>query len=377
MQDKIASPSPDLTTRFKSINWLFQLTVVIPTLLSIIYFGFIASDVYTSESQFIVRSPDTHSASPFGDLLKGTGFSSSHDDSYTVQNYILSRDALKLLDDKLAIGNAYSSKEVDIFSRFAGLIWWENSFESLFVYYLKQVSIRVDASSSITTLSIQSFKAEDAYRINEQLIEMSEELVNQLNDIGQKDMIRFAANEVENAEKKAKTAALALSTFRNQKSVIDPEQQAVIELGQIVKLQDELIAAQAQMSQLQSFAKNNPQIPSLQLRIKNLKQEIDIQTSQIVGGDNSLAKKAAQYQRLALDREFAEKQLGSALASLEMARNEAQRTQLYLERVVKPSKPDGAMGPQRIRGVFSTAVIGLILWGVFTLLIAGIKEHQD
>ena len=95
------------------------------------------------------------------------------------------------------------------------------------------------------------------------------------------------------------------------------------------------------------------------------------------GGDRSLANKAAEYQRLALDREFADKQLGSALASLEQARNEAQRKQLYLERIVQPSKPDMAMEPRRIRGVFTTLVLGLIAWGILSMLMAGVKEHQD
>ena len=96
-----------------------------------------------------------------------------------------------------------------------------------------------------------------------------------------------------------------------------------------------------------------------------------------MGSDHSLAKKAAQYQRLVLDREFAQQQLGSALASLELARTDAQRKQLYLERVVKASKPDSAMEPHRTRAVLTTLVVGLVVWGVLSLLIAGVKEHQD
>lgn len=362
--------------RAKRINKLFLLTVVIPTLLSVIYFGLIASDVFISESRFVVRSPERQTASPLGMLLKGTGFSRAQDDTYTVQDFMLSRDALSSLDEKLGLRKAFASSEVDFFNRFPGLDW-DDSFEALHLYYQKKVEIQLDPASSITTLRVRGFTSETAFEINQLLLDMAEALVNQLNERGRRDMIRFAAGELLAAENKAKAAALALSAYRNDKNVIDPERQSTIQLQQIAKLQDELIATQAQLSQLQTFAKNNPQIPSLQQLVQNLRQEIAAETARVAGGDRSLANKAAEYQRLALDREFADRQLGSAFASLELARNEAQRQQLYLERIVQPSKPDMAMEPRRIRGVLATLVVGLIAWGILSMLVAGVKEHQD
>lgn len=371
-----ALPQATLAARIKRMNRLFLLTVVVPTLLSVIYFGLIASDVYISESRFVVRSPERQTASPLGMLLKGTGFSRAQDDTYTVQDFMLSRDALHSLDDQLGLGKAFTSSDVDIFSRFAGLDM-DDSFEALHLYYQKKVEIQLDPASSITTLRVRSFTSETAFEINRLLLDMAETLVNRLNERGRQDLIRFAAREVTAAEDKAKTAALRLSTYRNQKGVIDPERQSTVQLQQVAKLQDELIATQAQLSQLQTFAKDNPQIPSLQQTVQNLRREIAAETARVAGGDRSLANKAAEYQRLALDREFADRQLGSAYASLEQARSEAQRQQLYLERIVQPSKPDVAMEPRRIRGVLATFVIGLIACGILSMLLAGIKEHQD
>jgi capsular polysaccharide transport system permease protein len=50
---------------------------------------------------------------------------------------------------------------------------------------------------------------------------------------------------------------------------------------------------------------------------------------------------------------------------------------LYLERLVQPSLPDKAMEPRRIRSVFTVFLIGLIAWGVVSLLVAAIREHSD
>jgi capsular polysaccharide transport system permease protein len=190
-------------------------------------------------------------------------------------------------------------------------------------------------------------------------------------------MIRFAANEVAEAEKKAKLASLTLARYRNEKGVIDPEKQSAIPLQQIAKLQDELIATKSQLAQLQMLTKDNPQIPVLKKRIQMLETEISLESGRVAGGGRSLASKAVEFQRLALEKEFADKQLASALASLEQARNEAQRQQLYLERIAQPSLPDAAMEPRRLRGILAVFVLGLIAWGVLSMLIAGIKEHQD
>jgi capsular polysaccharide transport system permease protein len=361
--------------RVRGTSRLFLFTVVLPTLLSIIYFGLIASDVYVSESRFVVRSPQKQTASGLNVILQGAGFSRSQDDTYTVHDYILSRDALKELEQQFALSRSFGAARVDVLSRFAG-IDTDNSFEALHRYYQKRLSIEVDGVSSITVLRTSAFSAADAHRINEKLLELSEQLVNQLNQRGRQDMIRFAASEVKVAEEKARATTLALSTFRTQKSVFDPERQSALQLQLVSKLQDELIATKTQLVQIRELAKDNPQINSLQKKLDALQSEINSETAKVAGGERSLSNKSADFERLALDRTFADKQLAVALTSLEQARNDAQRKQLYLERIVQPSVPDMAVEPRRVRGVVATLLMGLIAWGILSLLLAGVLEHH-
>jgi capsular polysaccharide transport system permease protein len=365
-----------LKKRFSRINRLFLLTVVVPTVMATLYFGLIASDVYVSESRFVVRSPDKQMGSGLGALLKGAGFSRAQDDSYTVHDYVLSRDALKEINDKLGVGKAFASSQVDLFSRFGGLDF-DVSFEALHHYYQKKVEMLQDSVSSISTLTVRAYTAQDAVGINQKLLELSEALVNRMNERGRQDLIRSAALEVSTAETKAKAAGLALSAYRTAKGVVDPERQATAQLQQVAKLQDELIATKTQLAQLKAFTPQNPQIPAMQLRAKTLQEEMDIETGKVTGGGRSLSSKAADYQRLALEREFADKQLGSAMVSLEQARNEAQRKQVYLERIVQPSLPDLAMEPRRLRSILATFALGLVAWGILSMLLAGVREHQD
>lgn len=375
-QSSARSIKARLKKRFQGLNLIFFLTVVAPTALALVYFGLIASDVYVSESRFVVRSPERQVATGLGALLKGTGFSRAQDDSYTVHDYALSRDALKEINNAFAIGKAFSSNQVDVFSRFGGLDF-DTSFEALHRYYQKKIDVQQDTASSITTLTARAYTAQDAQRINQKLLELSEGLVNRLNERGRQDLIRSAANEVTDAEAKSKVAALELSAYRTAKGVVDPERQATVQLQQIAKLQDELIATKTQLAQLKAFTPQNPQIQSLQLRAQTLQNEMDTETTKVAGGERSLSNKAADFQRLALAREFADKQLGSAMASFELARNEAQRKQVYIERIVQPSLPDIALEPRRLRSILATFVLGLVAWGILSMLLAGVREHQD
>lgn len=358
-------------------NGLFFFTVVLPTLLAILYYGFIAADVYISESRFIVRSPQRPVQTGFlSAFLQGTGFSRSQDDAMSVHDFIRSRDALKALDTELALGKSFSAPTVDFLNRF-GALDWDTSFEALHKFYNKRVAIAADASSGISILRVNAFSAEQAFAINERLLGMSEKLVNQLSNRGRDDVVKLAIQDVVDAEKKAKEAALAVASYRSQNSVVDPEKQTTYQLQQVSKLQEELIATRAQLSQLRTLSPDNPQVPVLKARIDGLQAAVDAELSKMTGSASSLTNKAATYERLALDRTFAEKQLANAMAALEVARSETQRKQLYLERIVQPNKPDIAIEPRRLRAVIIVFVLGMVAWGILTLLVASIREHME
>jgi capsular polysaccharide transport system permease protein len=358
------------------LNTLFILTVLLPFAVAFVYFGLIASDVYISEARFVVRNPQRQSATGLGSLLQGTGFARSQDDTYSVHDYVLSRDALRELDQELRIRKALSAPTVDWVNRF-GSLYGDESFEAFFKHYRNHVTIDYDTVSSITTLYVRAYNAEDARNFNDLLLKMSERLVNNLNTRSRQDLIRVAQQEVSVAEERAKGATLALSGYRNQQTVFDPDRQSALQLQGVAKLQDELLAAEAQLTQLRLLSPQNPQVPALQSRIGSLKTTITAENAKVTGGNGSFSAKATGYDRLALDKTFADRQLATALASLEAARNEAQRKQLYLERLVQPNLPDRAMEPKRVRSIFTVLVLGLILWGVMSLVMASVKEHGD
>jgi capsular polysaccharide transport system permease protein len=227
-----------LFEKLQRTDKLFKLTVLGPTLVALIYFGLIASDQYVSESHFVVRSPEKQSPMGFGAVLSSVaGFSKSLDDTYSVHDYIRSRDAMFAVNTVIDLRKTYGG--ADWFGRF-NPIKIDGSNEALHRYYQKKISVELDSTSSISVLTVRAYSAEDARRINENLLRQGEQLVNQLNDRGRRDLIQFAQTEVSNAEAKAKIAAKALSDYRTLKGVVDPEKQSSIQLQQISKMQDEL-----------------------------------------------------------------------------------------------------------------------------------------
>jgi capsular polysaccharide transport system permease protein len=353
------------------------LTVLAPTCAAIFYYGLLASDVFVSESRFLVRSPQHQMQSGFvGAILQGSGLARSQDDMYSIHDYMLSRDALRELDRKLGMRTAFTSKQVDPFNRFPGL-YWDDSFERFYRYYAKHVDVEYDLASSISTLTVRAFTAQDALRINDLLLRMSENLVNTLNERSRKDLIRYAEDEVKLATDNATAAAVALFEYRSKHEIFAPDQQAALQLESVAKIQEELISTEAQLAQLQKLSPNNPQIIGLESRAHTLRHAIETEAAKVTGANGSFSARAPNFERLTVESEFADKQLGVALADLETARSEALRQQLYLDRLVQPNLPDKAMEPRRLRSVFTVFLLGLISWGLTSLIVAAVREHSE
>ena len=365
--------------RFKRLarpSALFLLVVVAPVLASILYFGFLASDVYVSESRFVVRTPEKPSTSGLGGILQTAGFTNASEEVNAAQSFATSRDALRAINRNDAFEEAYTRPEISIFDRFNPL-GLNGSFEELYRYFQNKVTLNNDTATSITTLTVRAYHPRDAQRFNQQLLNLSEATVNRLNTRGRQDLVRYAQAEVAQAKARASQAAVALAAYLNRSGVVDPEKQAEVQMQMVSKLQDNLISAKTELAQLQQLTPDNPRIPVVAKQINTVQGEIDRELGKVAGNRGSLAATAVQFERLTLESEFAAKQLAGALASLEEAQNEARRKQAYVERIVEPNLPDSAIEPRRLRGIIATLILSLLAFGILRMLLAGVREHAQ
>lgn len=200
-------------------GFLFYIVVILPTLLSSIYFGLIAQNIYTSEATYIIRSSDTQSSlGGLGSFFTKVGISRSNDDSYVVLSYIKSRDALYSIAKTLPIQEWYTAKG-DVLARFNGFnLDFYNKKEYFYHYMNSMINVSFDNSTGIATISVNAFDMQDAFKINEELLRQAEGFVNQINLRAKQDLITASLAELKRAESQMKKEAQALVEFQRNKN---------------------------------------------------------------------------------------------------------------------------------------------------------------
>ncbi|MFL5240432.1 MAG: capsule biosynthesis protein [Rhizomicrobium sp.] len=356
-------------------RWL-ALFVGLPTALAAIYYGIIASPIYVSQSSFVIKSPGQKSVPTLSlaNLVQTSGLSAGQEQTKEVLQYIRSRNALQDLQARIDIRSKYTSRGADLLSRFPQL-FHDGSFENLYRYYGSMVSANVDSDSGLAVVETRAFTPDDAYLINVKLLDLSETLVNRLNERAEGTGIREAERRVEQAQIRLSNARVALSAFRNQQDIIDPAKQATGVLEISNRLVSEQAALQAQLDLMLRVAPRNPSIPALRNRIAAIGREVAAQNGRAVGTPTGIASKMGAYEKLNVEQEFATQMLTAASAALEQARTDAQKQQFYLERVVQPNKADEPTLPQRLKRILIVFAVSLCLYFIGWMLVVGILEH--
>ena len=353
----------------------FQLFVLLPLLLAAIYFYGIAADQYVSEARATIRSRDGGggSSSPLGELLGGGALRQGADPGIAVRDYLTSLDALRELREALDPVAIWRRPEADALAR----LWWEDpSAERLLWYYHRMVTATYEPSTGVLVLSVRAFRPEDSQAIAERLLEQAEALVNRLSERSRTDTLRLAREEVERAEARVIAAREALTVFRERQAALDPTREAAASLEAVTRLEALLAQTRAELQERLGFMRpDNPQIGVLRNRIESLEREIVEARRRITSGEGAIPQQLAAYERLQLEREFADRQLASAIGSLEAARIEAQRQQLFLARIVQPNLAEYPLHPRSALILVTMAVVLLAIYGVAWLIAAGIREH--
>ena len=357
-------------------RWMV-LFVGLPTLLAGVYYGLIASPIYSSQSVFIIKSPGqkTVPTVSLANLIQTSGLSAGQEQTKEVLQYIRSRSAVRDLEKQTDVRARFSGHGIDILSRFPRP-FGDLSFEGFHRYYGSMVGAKLDDETGLAVLDVRAFTPRDAYELNAKLLNLSEALVNRLNERAEGRGIAEAERRVVVAETRLRNARIALGAYRNQSQLLDPGKQAAGVLEISNRLVSEQAALQAQLDLMQRVAPRNPAIPSLKNRIAAVGRAIATQNGRAVGTPTGIASKLGIYEGLNVEQEFATQMLTAANASLETARIDAQKQQFYLERVVDPNEPDDSTLPRRWLQVLTVFAASMCLYFIGWMLVVGILEHS-
>jgi capsular polysaccharide transport system permease protein len=357
--------------RRRVVRWV---TVLLPSILAALYYFGIASDQYESEARFVVRSA-ARPAMPGGlSFLVQLGFTRSQDDSFIVQDFMTSRDAIEKLKVRLQLVHMFSGHNADFLARYPSIIYGPEA-EEFYRYFESMVTVLHLDKSGISTLRVRAFKPEDARDIAATLLLLAEELVNRINTRIQQDAIANSLEELTNAQQRLVAAQASLTEFRNRELTVDPARNAVSLAELIAQLSAELATTQAQVAEMKSSTAGSPQLVGLQRKAAALERQIAEERKRIAGNRDGLATRIAAYERLQLEREFARRLLTNSEVELTRSRNEAARQLLYLERIVEPHLADYSTQPKRTRTVLTIFLANVLLASVAWLIVSGVQEH--
>jgi capsular polysaccharide transport system permease protein len=358
----------------------FLICVGFPLLLATLYFFFIASDQYVSEFRFAVR--DSQSAISGTDAAASaagvTVATSTVVQNYMVTDYLTSRQVVDELQNQIDVRGLYSRPETDWISRFNS----RQPMERFALYWKRMVSATYDPITGLAIVEVRAFTAEDARLVASHLATMAEKLVNDISSRPQRDAVRFAEDALHRAEDRLKTVTTDLRRFRDTEQVIDPTTNIV---ASNVLLAQTLRSYLAQLrTELSSLNKQNldttaPMAQALQSRIKATREQlaaVEAEVPRSRDGANPISKVMGEYERLDLERQFAQGLVTTMMQTLEQARLAASVQHLYVQSYVTPFLPQSALYPKRFISVAIVAFVSLLVWTIGLLLVRSIREQM-
>lgn len=350
----------------------FVLIVILPFLASVVYFAYMASDEYTAEARFAVRSiADNGTDNVDSGVLN---MQSASQDAYVVTSFIHSTEVLRRIGSKIDYRSMFARPDADFWSRFDA----SGSIEDFLKYWQNQVTAYIDGPSGIITLKVRTFRPEDSVQLANAIIAESEALINELSQRARNDVIQSVQVDVQRTGKAYGDTLAALNQFQNQSGLLSPEDQAQ-QTGKLLTglLSNKLDTETRLFVMKQSAADTSPAYQQLLASQQSLDTQIDTLKAQLTGPENAnLARSLLRFSELETNRLVAEQLYEASRRNYDAAVAEALRKALYVSVFVHPSLPQDALYPKRISTPLMLLLGLIVLWSTLSLAWASVQDHR-
>ena len=363
----------------------FILLVAVPVAVTAAYMYLVAADQYASRTGFSVRKEEMQSpVELFGGIADVSGSTSS--DADVLYEFIQSQDLVQRVDDRVDLEALYAKPEWDPIFAYdpAG------SIEDLVEYWGRMVEIYYDPRTGLIELLVLAFDPRDAQAVANAIFQESSRMVNELSAIAREDATRYTREELETSLERLKDAREALTRFRSRTQIVDPQAELQGRMEVLNRLQGQLAEELVELEMVRSETRENDprfavrkevrtseaerRIEVIKRRIEEERQKFGITGEGAAG--NSYATLVAEFERLMLDREFAQEAYLAAFSAHNAALSEAQRQSRYLAAYVKPTLAQRAEYPQRPVIIGLTALFLFLGWSIVVLLYYSVKDRR-
>jgi len=352
---------------------------LLTALLGVIYWTFVASDRYVSETHVIVQRADLNVAPSldFGSLLSGIAGGGSQEDQMLLRDYLLSVDMLKKLDVELGLRQHYSDSSHDAFSR----MWDQDEpMEEFHRYFLDRVSVEYDDYAGVLVIQAQAFDPGVAQAITRWMVSEGEHFMNDLSQRLALEQVTFLEEQVERLRKRAQAARDALVRFQNKKELVSPQAAVESRVALIAKLESTRADLQTKLNAMRAYlVSSNPAVVQIKQEIAAIEKQIEKEKEGLAStrSDVTLNRALEEYQRLELEAGFTEEAYKSALAALEKGRVEASRKLKKVSVLQSPTLPEYPEQPRRLYNSIVFVLFSLIAAGLIHLMLAVVRDHKD
>lgn len=365
----------------KRRNKLLQLfIIVIPMVIAIIYYAFLAVDRYASTAQVVVV--DSVGASGLAQQAAGAAILAtsarqvSKQETIFLLSYLSSPDLLAVLEDKLKWHEHFAEQSSDPF-------YWiteKVSREDLLDYYQRLITVHVDQLTGLLTVEVQGLTPEFAHSALKEMLGQSQKFINDLSRQLASDQVGFAEEELIKARTDYENKRATLIEFQSKNSILDAEAAAKSQAGIIATLEATLATEHASLNGLlATLNPNSPQVRQQKNRVSAIEKQLAFEKKALVSSsiDGHLNVVAADYRKLTVDAEVAEDAYKLSVSALQNAKIEANKNIHSLVTVVQPNMPEDYTYPQKIYNLFTLFIILLFIYGITRFVISSIEDHRD
>jgi len=353
----------------------FVAFVVLPFIASALYFALVASDQYTAEARFAVRTISREGA---GDGMDSDMLSMNNvsQDAHIVTSFIHSTEILRRISQKLDPRAVFARGDTDFLSRFHE----DESTEEFLDYWNAQVSTYIDGPSGIVTLKVRTFRPEDSTQLAKVIIEESERLINELSDRTRQDVIRRFSTEVDRTAALYKDSLEKMNEYQNSTGFLNPESQATQTGKLLTGLLEKKLEIDSRLFVLrQSLAEGSPAYQQLTVAKQSLEEQLQTLQQQLAGTNkvnDNISHSLLRFSQLETDRRVAESLYQIARKNLESAQAEALRKTLYVVVFVEPNLPQEAIYPRRLASPLLILLALTVGWVTIALAWASVEDHR-
>lgn len=359
----------------------FAVLVLAPLAAAVFYLFTVAEDQYASTAGFTVRSQESSGANDLlGGLVTLTG-NTTASDSDILYEFIQSQEMVEAVDARVDLRGHYSRYwPVD----WAFGLWPDATQEELVWYWQRIAGIAYDSGSGLIEVQVAAFDAETARAITRAIVDESQTRINVLNAQARNDAMGYAQADLEEAVEQLKAAREALTQFRTRTRIVDPEADIQGRMGVMNNLQQQLAEALIEYDLLRgSIASGDPRLRQALQKIEVIRERIELER-QTFTSDNTdtgavgenYPSLIAEFERLTVDREYAEEVYRAALTALEVARDDAARQSRYLATYIKPTLAQEPEYPRRYVLAALTGLFLLLGWAILALIYYSIRDRS-